>query len=177
MVWLMLRRGWRMPLPDPERATRRLIRHATRLSRSIHVPVLLENTPPLPFEGYDFEARPERITEVIEKTGCGLVLDTGHARLAAETLGLDVCDYVSGLPLDRVVQVHVSGPRERDGRLFDAHESLQDVDYALLSDVLETTSPQALTLEYIRERDTLREQLCRLRDLLEPHPHLRNRAR
>jgi uncharacterized protein (UPF0276 family) len=166
MVWLMLQHGWRVPMPNPERATRRLIRQVMRLARSIQAPVILENMEPLPFEGYDFEARPERITEVLEKTNCGFVLDTGHARVSAAALGMDVHDYLNSLPLDRVVQVHVSGPRMRDGRLADAHEPLQEADYALLNFVLARTHPQVVTLEYIRERDALREQLLCLQDIL-----------
>ena len=166
MVWLMLRRGWRMPLPNPKRATQRFIQQVTRLVRSIRVPVILENMEPLPFEGYDFEVRPERITEVLEKANCGFVLDTGHARVSAAMLGMDVHDYLNSLPLDRVVQVHVSGPRVRDGRLVDAHEPLQEIDYALLDFVLARTHPQVVTLEYIRERDALREQLLCLQDIL-----------
>jgi uncharacterized protein (UPF0276 family) len=120
MVGLMLRRGWRMPLPNPERAARRFVQRVRRLARSIQVPVILENIAPLPFDGY----------------------------------------------LDRVVQVHVSGPRMRDGSLVDAHEALQEIDYALLDFVLARTEPQVVTLEYIRERDALEEQLFRLRDVL-----------
>ena len=169
MVWLMLRRGWRMPLPKAERATQRFIRQVAKLARAIRVPVTLENMEPLPFEGYDFEVRTERITEVVEKTGCGLVLDTGHARVSAAVLGMDVHDYVRGLPLARVVQVHVSGPRMREGRLVDAHEPLRAIDYELLDFVLAGTHPRVVTLEYINEREVLREQLYHLRTILESH--------
>ncbi|MGC1378381.1 MAG: DUF692 family multinuclear iron-containing protein [Anaerolineales bacterium] len=169
MLWLMLRKGWRMPLPNPERATQRFIGRVKRLARSVRVPVILENIEPLPFDGYDFEVRAERINCVLEQTGCGFLLDTGHARVSAARLGVDVHDYLSGLPLKRVAQVHVSGPRMRGGRLVDAHEPLQEVDYELLDFVLEKTQPQVVTLEYIREREALREQLFRLRGVLDVH--------
>jgi len=167
MVWLMLRRGWRMPLPNPERATQRLIRQVRKLARSIPVPVILENMDPLPFDGYEFEVQTELITQVLEGAECGFLLDTGHARVSAALLRIDVVDYLNDLPLKRVVQVHVSGPRMRDGRLVDAHESLQEPDYALLNFVLERTQPQVVTLEYIRKREALQEQLCRLRGILD----------
>jgi hypothetical protein len=123
--------------------------------------------PDLPFDGYHFEAQPARITMVIERTGCGWVLDIGHARVAAHTLGMDIHDYVTALPLERVVQVHVSGVRERGGRLIDAHEPLQGADYALLRYLLERAHPRTVTLEYIHERGAVLDQLVRLRDLLE----------
>jgi uncharacterized protein (UPF0276 family) len=167
MVWLMLRHGWRMPLSDPEKATRRFIHQVKKLARAIRVPVTLENAEPLPFDGYDFEVRAERISKVLEQTGCGFVLDTAHARVSAAVLGMDVRDYVCALPLARVVQVHVSGPRTREGRLVDAHEPLQAIDYELLDFVLARTRPRVVTLEYIREREALRAQLCDLRMVLE----------
>ncbi|MBN1579865.1 MAG: DUF692 family protein [Anaerolineae bacterium] len=169
MVWLMLRRGWRMPLPDPDRATRRFARQVKKLARAINMPVLLENTEPLPFDGYDFEVYAERITKVVEQTECGLVLDIAHARVSAAALELDVYDYLSCLPLDRVVQLHISGPRVRNNRLVDAHEPLQEIDYAVLDFVLARTHPRVVTLEYIRERDALREQLFRLGGVLGLH--------
>ena len=167
MLWLMLRRRWRMPLPNLERATQRYIQRVRKLARSIHVPVILENIDPLPFDGYDFEVQTERITQVLEETESGFLLDTGHARISAAVLGIDVYDYLGGLPLNRVVQVHISGPRMRDGRLADAHQPLQEIDYALLDFVLKRTRPQVVTLEYIREREALREQLFRLRSILD----------
>ncbi len=166
MVWLMRRWGWRVPLPDPERATRSFIGRVRSLVRALDVPLLLENDEPPPFDGYEFEAHPERLAHVLDATGCGLVLDIAHARLSAERLGMDVQAYLSRLPLDRVVQLHVSGPRVRNGRLFDAHEPLQDVDYDLLEFVLAQTRPKVITLEYIREPQALHDQLRRLRGIL-----------
>jgi len=169
MVRLMLRYGWRMPLPDPDRATRRAVRQVRSLAGSVHIPVILENNPPLPFDGYDFEARTERITTVLQETGCGLLLDLGHARVAAAELGMDAPEYVQRLPLARVAQVHVSGPRLVGGRLVDAHEPLQAADYELLRFVLARTAPSVITLEYIRERQALCEQLHRLRVIVDAH--------
>lgn len=156
-----------MPLPHPERAAQRYIQQVRRLACSIQVPVVLENTEPLPFDGYDFEVRTERITHVLEGAECGFVLDIAHARVSAAVLGVDVYKYLADLPLNRLVQIHVSGPRMRDGRLVDAHESLQDTDYALLDFVLERTQPQVVTLEYTRERRALQEQLFHLRGILD----------
>lgn len=168
MVWLMLRRGWRMPLPNTGRALQRLIRQVKRLSGAVGVPVFLENVEPLPFQGYDFEVRPQNIAQVVEGADCGFVLDISHARVSADVLGLNVKDYLGQLPLERVEQVHVSGPRLHSGRLVDIHESLLEVDYELLDFVLARTQPQVVTLEYIRERQALREQLMRLREMLGP---------
>ncbi len=164
---LMLRYGVRLPAPQPERATRALVGKIERLKRALALPILLENLDPLPFPGCTFEVEPERISGIVQSTGCGLLLDTAHARLAAAVLGLAVEEYIARLPLERVTQVHVSGPRWRDGRLVDAHEPMEAEDYALLEWLLGRCNPKMVTLEYIREKEALAEQLGRLRYLLQ----------
>ena len=87
----------------------------------------------------------------------------------AAALDMDVHGHVSGLPLERTVQVHLSGRRMRDGHLFEAHEPMQETDYALLEWVLGRTHPQVVTLEYVRDAVALREQLVRLREVADTH--------
>ena len=157
-----LMRGERLPLPNPEQALARLLRRLDTLVKLVPVPVLVENIEPLPFDGYDFWSRPEYICRVLEESGCGFLLDTGHMRVSAERLGMNVETYLEQLPLERVVEVHVSGPRRRGGRLLDAHESLQGVDYRLLESLLSRLTPQAVTLEYIRDGLKLSKQLKHL---------------
>lgn len=52
---------------------------------------------------------PEVIHAVVEATGCGLLLDLSHARLAARDLGLDARAYIDALPVDCVREIHVTG--------------------------------------------------------------------
>ena len=170
VFWLWRKFGWHLPPPNPDKATKRLLCQVRKLKRMINIPVILENMPSLPFGGYQFEAEPERIAYILKTANCNFLLDLSHARVSAATLNTDVHSYLNNLPLDRVVQVHVSGPRLQNGQLVDAHESLQDVDYQLLVWTLAHTRPRILTLEYFRERDELREQLYRLRKIVNNNP-------
>jgi len=75
--------------------------------------------------------------------------------------------YLGALPLGRVRQVHVSGPRQREGGvLVDAHETLRDVDLALVQSVLERVTPWAVTLEYGRTPDALLHDVAALGETL-----------
>jgi uncharacterized protein (UPF0276 family) len=161
-----MKNGQKVALPDQEKSAQLFIQKVNRLKDAVQVPVLIENVEPLAFEGYDFWARPDFINRVMRETDCNFLLDTGHARISAKRLNMDIHVYVQQLPLDRVVQVHVSGPRLVDGQFVDAHQPLQDEDYDLLNLILESTHPQVVTLEYIQEAQALREQLLCLRDLL-----------
>ena len=117
---IFVRRGWKIPSIHPDRATRGFVRKVRTLSHHIKVPLILENPDPIPLcENYEIQTK--RIANILEAADCGLLLDIGHARLSAESLGMKTEQYMENMPLNRIVQVHVSGPRIRDGRLFDAH--------------------------------------------------------
>ncbi len=166
--WLrgVLRRGWPTPRPEAALDAHRLVWQTRQAARAADVPLLLENVDPLPWPGYAYYAKPDWIKQVLDRTGCGLLLDTGHAQVAAAQFEMDAVDYIRQLPLERIAQVHVSGPRVQNGRLFDAHEPLQKEDYRLLEYVLGKSNPQVVTLEYIRAPEALREQIGRLREML-----------
>ena len=160
-----LMRGECLPLPDQKKALSRLLRRLDALIKLVSVPVLVENLEPLPIDGYDFWAQPEYICQVLEQSGCNFLLDIGHARVSADRLGMEVETYLEQLPLERVVEIHVSGPRRINGRLLDAHRSMQAADYRLLKALLSQQTPRVVTLEYNRERDQLSKQLDRLRQV------------
>lgn len=57
---------------------------------------------------------PEVITRVVETTGCGLLLDISHARLAARDLGVDPWAYMDALPVHKIREIHVTGIQRFD---------------------------------------------------------------
>ena len=110
--------------------------------------------------------KPVVITAVVKDTGSGFLLDIAHARVAASFMDKNIRCYLESLPLAQTEQIHVSGVREKKGLLQDAHESMQDDDYAILKWVLERSSPQVVTLEYYRKKEALREQLWKLKEMV-----------
>lgn len=136
------------------------------LAEALPVPLILENLDYCSGGAYEHICEPEFIRAVLEATGAGLLLDLAHARVSAARMGQPIERYLAGLPLDRVLQMHVSGPRPRDGVLADAHEPMLEVDYDLLRHVLSLTQPRAVSLEYSRDETALLEQVQRLADIL-----------
>jgi uncharacterized protein (UPF0276 family) len=57
---------------------------------------------------------PEVVTRIVEATGCGLLLDISHARLAARDLGVAPWSYMDALPVDRIREIHVTGIQRFD---------------------------------------------------------------
>lgn len=162
------------PVLSYEETLDRLVHAVTALQRQLAVPLLLENYPYYPTGAYEHICRPEFLAAVVARTGCGLLLDLAHARIAAAHLGLPVRTYLDALPLEAVRAVHVCGPRRSQGTLEDAHEPLLLPDYALLRRLLgQNRLPQAthLTLEYWRDPTALIGQIRRLRAILAATDH------
>jgi hypothetical protein len=59
---------------------------------------------------------PQVIRRVVEETGCGFLFDLSHARLAAQTLAMDIEEYVGGLPVVHTREIHVTGIQRLEGR-------------------------------------------------------------
>jgi hypothetical protein len=115
-------------------------------------------------------------TNVILDTNCMLLLDLAHARITANTLGMDVKKYISNLPIDRLVEMHITGVRFYNGVLED-HFGLDEEDWALFDWALGQIrsgvwrKPEILAFEYggigevfvwRTDQDVLREQVPRL---------------
>jgi len=174
-----------------EEAQANIIRNARALAERLPVPLLLENLPLFPNLAHLHICEPDFVAQVIEETGCGLLLDLAHAQVSANVLGYEIHDYLLRLPLHRTVEIHLSGPRrlgdleERrynlvrsnaasiahllafdEDNLVDAHAPMLEWDYALLEWALARTQPKAISLEYFREPEPLREQLVRLGEMI-----------
>jgi len=158
--------GLHLDPPPAAQAVEDFLDKFERFSRSVKLPILLENLPSLPIKKYHYAADPVLIQDIVQRTESGMVLDIAHARIAASYRSMDITTYLSRLPLDRVQQIHVSGVGREQGMLHDHHEELSERDYELLQWTLEKTQPRVVTLEYFREKDVLRRQLARLRRIV-----------
>jgi len=92
-------------------------------------PVISEN---LPYEPSIPEmllaSDPELISTAIKETDTGLLLDISHARITADSCGIDYRQYVEQLPLDRLHELHITGLRRYHGYLED-HFEMQPEDW------------------------------------------------
>jgi len=136
------------------------------IKEMIGLPVILENLHSLRPEKYKYAADPELITEIVEQTSSSFLLDIGHARIAAANQNMPVTSYIEKMPLEKTEQVHVSGVRKENGRWRDAHEAPSLEDFQLLEWILGKCNPEIVTLEYFRNKDSLREQILHLQDMI-----------
>jgi len=167
LTYLAFRYHVYLPEPNAENRIKAFIKQVKCLKDRVSLPIILENMPVLHPTRYRFESDPHVITRILHETGCNMLLDLAHARIAAQAIGMAVQDYLLALPLEKVKQVHLSGSRTKDGVLYDAHQPLLEEDYDLFKWILPRINPDWVTLEYFRDdREALQTMLTKIRSIL-----------
>lgn len=66
--------------------------------------VIIENIPFRTNENSNLMAcaEPKIISQVVESTGCGFLLDVSHARITAHYFGMDAHTYIKALPVQQL---------------------------------------------------------------------------
>jgi len=123
---------------------------ARQVQERVGTPFLLENiTYHLDFPSELSEA--EFITHVVEKAGCGLLLDLTNVFINSVNNKYDPIEFLNSIPLDRVVQLHLAGGYWLDGTLLDSHSKPVPEQVWELLDYVSTRMPKARCV--ILERD------------------------
>ena len=121
-------------------------------------------------------------SQVILDTHCMFLLDLAHARITANTLEMDVKDYIRALPLDRLVEMHITGIKAHSEILTDHFEMMSE-DWNLLAWALQEIrsknwrTPEIVAFEYggvgstfvwRTDREVLLEQVPKLYNMVHP---------
>jgi hypothetical protein len=155
-----------LPLPHTDEAVERVATRVRLLRDRLGVPVAVENVSayvraPTPAGVRAYE-EPDFVRCVVEAADCQLLLDVNNVYVNAVNFGFDAVEFVTRLPLERVVQIHVAGhhveecdPLGRPTLLLDTHgESIIDPVYDLLGRTLATMSAAGLVMPpVLLERD------------------------
>lgn len=115
-----------LPLPYTQRTLTHVCAHIDHVQERLGRRMLLEN----PATYVQFRAstmsESEFISDVIHRTGCGLLLDVNNVHVACTNHGGDAREYILGLPLQAIDEIHLAGfAEERDSTgaplLIDSH--------------------------------------------------------
>jgi uncharacterized protein len=112
-------------------------------------PIILEN-PPQYFTVPGSEmSLVDFMVELFDHCGAGLLMDLTHFLIAAKNMGFDAQREIERLPLERVVEVHLSGIGTQSGLTWDDHSNpAPELVFQLLRQIRRRARPRAITLEY-----------------------------
>jgi uncharacterized protein (UPF0276 family) len=142
-----------LPIRFTEDAVLRVADRVRRAQDALGVPMAVENISFYLHPGRMEMPEAEFIAKVCDRACCGLMLDINNAYVNATNFGFDVDAWMSTVPLERVVQMHVAGHEWFDegpgGKLIvDTHGAdVCDPVLALLGRVLARTGPVPVLLE------------------------------
>ncbi len=109
-----------MPLPFTEEAIQTLVSKIMQVQEYLDRQILLENSssyvaPPSEMTEWEF------INEVCSRSECGLLLDVNNIHVNAFNHGFLVADYIDGIQLSNVQEMHLAGYEDKGGYYFDSH--------------------------------------------------------
>lgn len=142
-----------LPLPY-DRATRaRVCDHIDRVQERLGRRMLLEN--PSTYVEFAASTMDEAafLSEVIRRTGCGLLLDLNNVHVSCVNHGRDAWAFIEALPLQAVGEIHLAGfARDIDAAgaplLIDNHGApVDDAVWRLYAAVIACLGPQPTLLE------------------------------
>lgn len=142
-----------LPLPYDETRLALVCDHVDQVQERLSRRMLLENPATyIQFTGSTL-AETQFLTEVIRRTGCGLLLDVNNVYVSCINHGRNSQDYIRALPLDQVGEIHLAGfTHDRDAGsaplLIDSHSTpVSDAVWALYRFTLGLTGPVPTLIE------------------------------
>jgi len=110
-----------LPLPFTREAARHVIGRTRDLQARLPVPLILENITYYAPLGPGEMDEAQFLTEVLEGSGAGWLLDLNNVYVNGLNFGFDPRDWLARTPLDRVVQMHIAGHQRYGDLTLDTH--------------------------------------------------------
>ncbi len=143
-----------LPLLYDQHTLDRVCAHIDQVQSHLRTRLLLEN----PSTYFEFEAstwsEPEFLSQIVRRTGCGLLLDVNNVFVTCCNNGRDAQAYLDALPLQAVGEVHLAGHAEHidaEGNplLIDNHGApVADAVWELYVRALESLGPVPTLVEW-----------------------------
>ncbi|MEO6602273.1 MAG: DUF692 domain-containing protein, partial [Polyangiaceae bacterium] len=159
-----------LPLKFSEENVTRVAERARRMEGVLECPFALENITYYVHPGAPEMSELTFLQRVLSQSEARLLLDVNNVYVNARNHGFDPREFIAGLPLGRVVEIHVAGHKTLEsGLLLDTHaQPVADPVLELLEWTIELTGPVPVLLERDNDVPDLAELLAEvavLRDI------------
>jgi hypothetical protein len=132
-----------------EEAVERVAINLSRLRPKFSAPIILENSPQyFPIPGSTMSMA-DFVAMVSSQCDVDLLLDLSHFMITSINTKVDASKEIEKLPLERVIEIHLSGMNLQAGIVWDDHAVPAPPEmFDLLAQVTKRARPRALTMEY-----------------------------
>jgi uncharacterized protein (UPF0276 family) len=138
-----------LPMPYTFAAAKLTAQHVRDASDFLEVPICVENV-----SSYaEFHASEmtewEFLSEVVEQADCGMLLDVNNIYVSSKNHSFDPIDYLNGVPLERVGQMHIAGHSKYEKYILDTHDHpVLDPVWKMYEHVIRRIGPVNTLLEW-----------------------------
>ena len=116
-----------LPFPRSSAALRRIASNIDRTQAALGRRIAIENPSHyLPIDGHGWDEI-DFLAELVQRTGCGLLLDVNNVHVSARNLGFDAAAWLDRFPGAAVMEIHLAGhstdPALGNSLLIDSHDA------------------------------------------------------
>ena len=116
-----------LPFPRSREALRRIGRNIGRVQDALGRQILIENPSLYVAIDGDEYGETDFLAELVERTGCGLLVDVNNVAVSANNLAFDPVAYLDALPFGAIGEIHLAGhrpdPQHGHALLIDSHDA------------------------------------------------------
>jgi uncharacterized protein (UPF0276 family) len=112
-----------LPLPHTEEAAGLLARQVSEAQDFLGRQLLIENVSAYVAFAESALTEWEFLGAVVDRSGCGLLLDVNNVYVSARNLGIDARAFIAGVPAAAVGEIHLAGHTDKGDVLIDDHGS------------------------------------------------------
>jgi uncharacterized protein len=111
-----------LPLPYTEEVIEHVVARVLAVQDVLRRRILLENVSS--YVAYQSSTMTEWdfLAEIARRADCGILLDVNNIFVSAHNHGFDALEYLRGVPVDRVGQIHLAGHSNKGTHLLDTHD-------------------------------------------------------
>lgn len=111
-----------LPMPLTDEALQHVARRINTVQDFLERPLVLEN--PSTYLSYAQSTWQEApfLAELVQRTGCRLLLDVNNCYVSCFNAGLDPVQYLQALPHNAIAQIHLAGHQHCGTHIIDTHD-------------------------------------------------------
>jgi hypothetical protein len=167
-----------LPLPYTKATLARVSDHIDEAQEAIDRPILLENPSTYVVFRESTMSETDFVRELVNRTGCGLLLDVNNVFVSAANHGYSALGYLADFPIEHVGEIHLAGHAEQtdddgDLLLIDSHDGpVADAVWELFEIVVDRCGPIPTLVEWdsnIPQWPVLKAEAAAARAILDRH--------
>jgi len=111
-----------LPLPYTEEALAHVAARVQKVQDKLKRQILIENVSSYVTFTQSTLTEWQFLAELCERADCGMLLDVNNVFVSAFNHGFDAREFIDGIPIGRVGQIHLAGHSDYGTHLLDTHD-------------------------------------------------------